>query len=52
MMSVAAIIPAGFGMVAGQLIQRRLSEERFRLVFFIGIMVLGLYIVVKSARAV
>ncbi len=52
MISVAAIIPAGFGMVAGQLIRRRLSEERFRLVFFIGIMVLGLYIVVKSARAV
>ena len=47
-LSAMAVIPAAVGMVAGQSIRKRLSEEKFRLVFFIGIAMLGAYIIIKS----
>lgn len=49
LVSAAAVIPAAVGMVFGQRIRRRLSEERFRKVFFIGILALGAFIIVKAA---
>ena len=42
--SAAALVPSLFGMAIGQRIRRRLSEERFRRVFFLGILALGAYI--------
>ena len=43
--SAAAVFPAIIGMVVGQRIRQRLSEAKFRKVFFSAILVLGLYIV-------
>ena len=42
--SAAALVPALIGMAVGQRIRRRLSEERFRRIFFVGILALGAYI--------
>ncbi len=49
LVSAAAVIPAAVGMVAGQRIRSKLSEERFRQVFFIAILVLGAYIIASAA---
>ena len=46
--SALAVIPAILGMVLGTRIRGRLSEAAFRRVFFLSILVLGLYIVVRS----
>jgi uncharacterized membrane protein YfcA len=51
LVSAAALLPAVAGMIAGQRIRRRLSEARFRQVFFIGILALGAYIVANAALA-
>jgi len=50
--SAAALIPAAVGMVAGRRIRPRLSEDRFRQVFLIAILVLGAYIIVSSILGV
>ncbi len=47
--SAAAVIPAIAGMVAGGNIRRRLSEERFRRIFWIAVLALGAVIMAKSA---
>lgn len=47
-LSVLALAPALIGMVAGQAVRKRLSETRFRQVFFISILVLGGYIVLGA----
>ena len=44
-LSVIALPPALIGMVIGQLIRKRLSEQLFRRVFFISLGLLGVYIV-------
>ncbi len=49
LVSAAAVIPAAAGMIIGQRVRRRLSEERFRKVFFIGICALGAYIIANAA---
>ena len=49
LVSGAAVIPAIIGMVIGQRIRLRLSEERFRQVFFGATLVLGVYIIAKAA---
>jgi uncharacterized membrane protein YfcA len=46
--STTAVIPALVGMVAGQRIRRRLSEDRFRQVFFVAILILGAYIIARQ----
>lgn len=43
--SAAAVIPAAIGMYAGQRLRRSLSEIRFRQIFFIAILLLGVYII-------
>ena len=47
--SCAALLPAFLGMALGQLLRRRLSEARFRRVFFCAVLALGMYIVVTAA---
>ncbi len=49
--SAAAVVPAIIGMVFGQKIRQRLSEAKFRLVFFVAILILGIYIIVRSLGA-
>lgn len=46
--SALAVIPALAGMVAGQMVRRRLSEAHFRRVFFVAILLLGAYILAKG----
>ena len=48
LVSLCAVIPAEIGMAIGQRIRYRLSQDRFRLVFFIAILLLGAYIVLSS----
>jgi len=47
--SIAALVPAIIGMIAGQRIRKKLSEERFRKVFFIAILALGAYIIAAAS---
>ena len=47
-LSAAAMAPAAVGMVLGQKIRWRLSEERFRRVFFVALLLLGAYIVARA----
>ena len=47
-LSLAAVVPAVVGMVVGQGIRHRLSEQGFRRVFFVSLLALGLYILVKA----
>ncbi len=47
-LSTGAIIPALIGMVVGQKVRQRLSETAFRKVFFISLLLLGVYIVLRS----
>ena len=47
-LSLAALVPALIGMALGQHIRRQLSEARFRRVFFIGLLLLGLFIIIGA----
>ena len=46
--STAALLPAIIGMVLGQRIRQRLSEQLFRRVFFISLLVLSAYIIASA----
>jgi uncharacterized membrane protein YfcA len=48
LVSLAAVVPAIAGMVLGQRIRKRLSEVLFRRVFFVALLVLGLYIMASA----
>jgi uncharacterized membrane protein YfcA len=48
LISCAALIPATLGMIIGQRLRQKLTEARFRQVFFIGIFWLGIYIFFKA----
>lgn len=50
LLSAGAVVPAIVGMVAGQILRKRLSEQRFRTVFFVALLLLGAYIVANSVR--
>jgi len=47
-MSATALVPAIAGMVLGQRIRQKLSEELFRRVFFVSLLVLGAYIIARA----
>lgn len=49
-LSTGAVLPAIVGMVAGQVLRRRLSEQRFRTVFFVALLLLGAYIIANAVR--
>ena len=51
LVSAASVLPALLGMVLGRRLRRRLSEARFRQVFFWALLALGLVIVGRSAGA-
>ena len=44
LLSAGAFVPTAAGMMAGQTIRRRLPEDSFRTVFFVALLVIGLYI--------
>ena len=46
--SVLAVVPALGGMVVGQLARSRLSPDRFRRWFFLGLFALGLYMAIET----
>ena len=48
--SATALGPAAIGMVLGQRLRRRLSERRFRQIFFIALLVLGMGITARSLQ--
>ncbi|MBT2771278.1 sulfite exporter TauE/SafE family protein [Halomonas sp. ISL-60] len=48
--SAAAVLPALAGMMIGQRIRARLSEQVFRKVFFISLLMLGTYIIVTAIQ--
>lgn len=45
LLSAGAVLPALAGMMLGQRLRARLSEQRFRTVFFIALLLLGAYII-------
>lgn len=47
-LSAAAVAPAILGMWLGQRLRYRLSEQRFRQLFFLALLALGLYFVIRS----
>jgi uncharacterized membrane protein YfcA len=46
--SAAALIPALIGYYFGLRLRDRLSEERFRQIFFIGLLILGIYTIART----
>ncbi len=46
--SAVAVVPALIGMVLGQGLRRRLSEALFRRIFFVALLLLGLYIIADA----
>ncbi|MGD9950649.1 MAG: sulfite exporter TauE/SafE family protein [Desulfobulbus sp.] len=46
--SALAVVPSILGMVIGQKIRKSLSENKFRRIFFISILILGAFIITKS----
>ncbi len=50
-LSFGAVLPAIVGMVLGQRIRKNLSEPLFRKVFFIALLVLGVYIIASALGA-
>lgn len=51
-MSAVALAPALFGMSIGSRIRRRISEEKFRTVLCVSLLLLGLYIAIQSLLAI
>jgi len=49
-LSAGAVVPAVIGMVGGQVLRKRLSEQRFRTVFFVALLLLGAYIIANVLR--
>ena len=50
-LSSAAVVPAIAGMIVGQKVRTKLSEQRFRTIFFVALLMLGIYIVVSALGA-
>jgi uncharacterized membrane protein YfcA len=49
-LSIGAVLPAIAGMVCGRWIRKGLTEERFRTVFFFGLLLLGVYLIANAMR--
>ena len=48
LLSALVMVPAFLGMWLGQQVRRRVSEERFRRMLFVGLLLLGLYVLARS----
>lgn len=46
--SLAALVPAVLGMLVGQWVRTRVRTETFRLCFFVGLLLLGLHLAIRS----
>ena len=46
--SAVAVVPALIGMALGQALRKRIPEHKFRRVFFVALLILGIYISVQS----
>jgi uncharacterized membrane protein YfcA len=51
LLSTGAVVPALVGMGLGQIVRRRLSEQRFRMIFFSALLLIGLHIIVGALRS-
>jgi len=51
-LSLSALVPAIVGMIIGQRVRTRLSEQLFRKAFFLSLLLLGVYIIANSISAV
>lgn len=49
-LSSAAVLPAIAGMIGGRWIRKGLTEQRFRTVFFVALLVLGAYLIASAIR--
>lgn len=49
-LSSGAVLPAIAGMIGGRWIRKGLTEQRFRIVFFISLLMLGVYIIANAIR--
>jgi uncharacterized membrane protein YfcA len=49
-LSSGAVLPAIAGMIGGRWIRKGLTEQRFRTVFFIALLMLGFYIITNAIR--
>lgn len=49
-LSSAAVLPAIAGMIGGRWIRKGLTEQRFRTVFFVALLVLGAYLIANAIR--
>lgn len=47
-LSAAALVPAFAGMLIGQRVRKRIPEERFRHIFFFGMLALGIYMTLRA----
>lgn len=47
-LSAAALVPAFAGMAVGQRVRKRIPEARFRHVFFVGMLALGIYMTIRA----
>lgn len=47
-LSILAVVPALIGMYFGQLLRNIISEQVFRRYFFIGLILLGSYMIIKD----
>ena len=48
LLSAAGVVPALLGMLAGQQLRRRLSEARFRTIFFSALLLMGCYLAIRA----
>lgn len=48
-LSITALLPAILGMVFGRWIRQRISEQLFRKLFFVSLLVLGTYIILNAS---
>lgn len=48
-LSLIGLLPAIAGMVAGQRIRKKISEQYFKKIFFSSLLLLGIYVVLSSA---
>lgn len=49
--SAAAVLPAMLGMLMGQRLREKISEQTFRSVFFVSLILIGAYIIIRALNS-